>query len=141
MFGGESGTTSSGYNTSLNDLWAFTGTNWTQVTTSGPAPSARSEAALAYDTATGGLVLNGGLTEGTSGQTNTESLASDTWTWQDGQWTNAAPGSHPPAAYDAGLAGSPLTGYQAILSGGFTGTDTLATTTYGWTGSTWVTNP
>jgi hypothetical protein len=251
MFGGETAT--GDYNTALNDLWAFNGTNWAKLTTTGGPPAVRSEAAMAYDTNTGQMVLYGGespltatansmadpdtWTLTSSGGTNTwtevlptngtvpalygasmatdpgsgdpilfggnvtsstcnvscfdlqngtyewtgtgwaafsgtapsprefasmtavgspspdlvlfgglaapggsEALQSDTWTWADG-WFDAKPTNHPPASYDANIAASPLSGYQAILSGGFTGGDTLVTTTYGWTAAVWVKNP
>ena len=252
MFGGETAT--GDYNTALSDLWAFNGTNWSKVATTGGPPAARSEAAMAYDTNNGQMVLYGGespltatknslsdpdtwtLTSSGGTSTWTEVLATngvtpalygasmatdpgsgdpilfggdvatsscavscfdlqngsyewtgagwtalpggapsprefasmtavggsspglvlfggltapggtptlqpDTWTWVNGTWSNPKPKNHPPARYDANMAESPVSPYQAIASAGFTGGNTLVTTTYGWTGTVWVKNP
>lgn len=62
----------------FDDTWLWDGTNWTHVTSfglfgTGPHPSARSLASMAYDPDTGQVVLFGGLT------TNGLRL-NDTWT-------------------------------------------------------------
>ena len=51
-----------GYNGAyLDDTWAWNGTTWTELNTgSSGAPSARYGPALAYDTASGQMVLFGG---------------------------------------------------------------------------------
>jgi hypothetical protein len=54
MFGGASG---------LNDTWLWTGTDWTQLTTTN-APSARDSHGLAYDYNTNQLIMFGGESSG-----------------------------------------------------------------------------
>jgi hypothetical protein len=149
LFGGDVANTSC--DVSCLDLqnatyeWTGVSGGWT-VDDSTDVPPVREFASMAaVGGSSPGLVLFGGLNGTTvtvNGQsTNDDSLESDTWTWQDGQWSNPTPGKSPPAVYGANIAASPVSGDLASLSGGFTGGDTLVQTTYGWTGSTWVTNP
>ena len=74
--------------------WAWNGTNWTEVATTGPA--ARTGAALAYDPAvgtSGEVVLFGGEVSAT--------YYNDTWAWNGTAWarspTAATPAAPPPA--------------------------------------------
>ena len=70
---------------------------WTQQKTPTSHPSARSQAAMAYDAATGTTVLFGGATDCCH-------LFGDTWTWDGSAWTKRAPASHPSARYSAAMA-------------------------------------
>ena len=123
--------------------WAWNGTAWQQQAPA-KTPLARDFASMAATP--GGLVMFGGLngvSHGTGGNvTDTESLQGDTWTWSNGQWAKQAPAASPPPLYDAGPAGSPISGSQAILVGGFsTGLDAYSPASYLWTGSTWNPGP
>ena len=84
MFGGQVNNTQF-----LNDTWTWNGNNWTNVTPSNPSnsPSPRSSAAMAYDAATGQVVLFGGY----SVDPNTYDPISygDTWVWNGSTWTQA----------------------------------------------------
>ena len=75
LFGGvgppESGT--------LNDMWAWDGSDWSEVANTG-APPPRAYAMMAYDHAQNAVVLFGGVDE--SG-----TALGDTWTWDGGGWT------------------------------------------------------
>ena len=71
----------------LDDTWEWSGTNWTRVAGKGAAPSARDDASIAYDPATGTVVLFGGI--GTGG------LSADTWSWNGTAWSPLSPGSEP----------------------------------------------
>nr|MDA8292961.1 hypothetical protein [Actinomycetota bacterium] len=63
------------------------------------SPSARSFASMAYDPATGTMVLFGG--DGSSG------LLADTWTWNGTTWTKQSPTTSPSARYGASMAYDP----------------------------------
>ena len=83
LFGGSNGS-------NLNDTWAWNGTTWTEVATTGP--SARDNAQMAYDPATGQVIMYGGYSGGALG---------DTWAWNGTTWTEVAT-SGPPALYRGG---------------------------------------
>lgn len=74
LFGGivEAG----GVNIANNETWEWNGTDWTLVSTSGPAP--RSMAAMAYDEASQSVVLFGG-SDGTQ-------VFDDTWAYDGSAW-------------------------------------------------------
>ena len=76
-----------------------------------PSPSARSGAAMAYDAATGTVVLFGGVKD--SGGT-----LADTWTWDGTTWTQQHPATSPPARYDAAMAYDAATGTVVLFGGG-----------------------
>ena len=88
---------------------------------------------MAYDAATGNLVLFGG-TDPKGG------LVNDTWTWNGSDWTQQHPASSPPARMEASLAYDAASG-QFVLFGGkhSTGFNTPdLNDTWIWTGSNWV---
>src|SRR6266568_8646495 len=62
------------------------GSNWARQAPAS-SPPARSNAAIAYDAATGTVVLFGGLTRTASGIV----VFSDTWTWDGSTWTKQNP--------------------------------------------------
>ncbi|MGA3149423.1 MAG: kelch repeat-containing protein, partial [Acidimicrobiales bacterium] len=70
-------------------------TTWTAQSPAA-SPSARYGATMAYDPATGNMVLFGG--EGRSAFLN------DTWTWDGSTWTAQSPAASPPARYGASMA-------------------------------------
>jgi hypothetical protein len=79
--------------TSLNDVWEWDGAQerWRQANPTGPVPSPRAFAALsAFDSATGGVLLFGGTTDGTA-------LLNDSWIWNGSQWTQALASAPAPA--------------------------------------------
>jgi hypothetical protein len=103
--------------------------NWTRQM---PAthPSARLRAAIAYDAATGDVVLFGG--------TGGRGILGDTWIWHGSTWTQQAPATSPPGLEDAAMTYDAATG-NMVLFGGFNanlGGD-LADT-WVWDGSTWA---
>jgi hypothetical protein len=70
----------------LNDEWAFFAGTWATVgNLSSPRPSARAGAMMAYDPSTSSAILFGGFTA-------TSSLG-DTWSYQNGSWTNLSSGA------------------------------------------------
>jgi hypothetical protein len=129
LYGGNSGG-----GTDLSDTWTwaypqgFVPATWTQLTPA-TSPSAR-DTSMAYDEATGQLVLFGGLGTGNS-------VLDDTWTWDGSTWIEqqpatspSSPDSNPAMAYD------PDTG-QLVLFGGAS-SDGQTNDTWTWNGSDWT---
>ena len=93
------------------DTWIWDGAAWIQQTPTA-SPLARSFASMAYDAATGTVVLFGGFNESISA-----SLLNDTWTWDGTTWTQQAPVHHPSAREGAPMAYDAATS-TAVLFGG-----------------------
>jgi hypothetical protein len=93
--------------TELNDLWAFDGVQWLNITPVS-SPTARQDLGLAFDSARGLLVLFGGTHDG-------KALA-DTWVYDGVDWRFVPSSSGPSArarfqmAYDAGRTTTLLNG-------------------------------
>jgi hypothetical protein len=103
-------------------------------------PSARDDAAMAYDPATGDVILYGGLVIGNQALTT----LADTWSWDGARWSELHPAVSPPALSGAFLGYDPST-RDLVLTGGDTSVqgghlaDTDATWT--WDGSSWSPQP
>src|SRR5215470_6701038 len=123
LFGGET----SGDRKVFADTWTWNGSTWTKQA---PAthPPARFAAAMAYDAATGTIVLFGGDIK--------TGVVADTWTWNGSTWTKQAPATHPPARAWASMAYDAATG-TVVLFGGLNRTGNLGDT-WTWNGSTWT---
>jgi hypothetical protein len=104
------------------------GPTWLQQTPS-QSPSARGDANMAYDAATGSVVLFGGVD-------NTGTSLSDTWTWNGSTWAQKTPGTSPPPRSAAAMAYDAATG-TVVLFGG-SGASALLNDTWTWNGSTWT---
>ncbi len=135
LFGG------SFYASLLNDTWVWgvypPASPYWAGTTPTTSPPARSGASMAYDAATGNVVLFGGL--GTSGALN------DTWTWNGSNWTSVTPfGNNPIASYGSSMAYDPSTG-SVVLFGGIDASGSFLSDTYSWKANAWtymtVSNP
>jgi hypothetical protein len=91
----------------LSDTWTWDGSTWTKQAPTAH-PSARTGARMAYDAATGTIVLFGGV--------SSHGYFSGTWTWDGSTWTKQAPTVHPAArafetmAYDAATGNTVLFG-------------------------------
>ena len=84
------------------------------LSAAGSGPAARSGAAMAYDPATGDVVMFGG--------TNAAGQAlADTWLWDGSGWEPASPATSPPARYEAQMAWDAQS-QRVILLGGIGGT-------------------
>jgi len=112
-----------------NGTWIWDGTTWTRQfpTTS---PPARFGASMAYDAATGTVVLFGGLSS--SGR-----AFGDTWTWNGTTWAKQAPATSPPARDAASMAYDAATG-TVVLFGGLSSSDRALGDTWTWNGTTWA---
>ncbi|MFC1609837.1 kelch repeat-containing protein, partial [Myxococcota bacterium] len=96
----------------LQDIWEWDGASgtWTDVTPTGPKPTARAFHATAYDSGRGKLVLFGGSGGGT--------LLQDTWEW-DGAWKNVTRvGTKPSARMEFALAFDNARSKLVLFGGG-----------------------
>jgi hypothetical protein len=124
-----------GPSTQYNDTWKWTGSAWAQVDGSGcttactNSPSPRYIASMAYDPATGQLVLFGGYN-------TTNGYLSDTWTWNGTTWAQQSPVTSPLARNGASMAYDTATSQMILFGGNNSGT--YYNDTWYWTGSTWV---
>ncbi len=131
--------------TPLNDTWTWDGTAWTQVADAADAgcttactdsPPERAASSMAYDPASGQLVLFGGDANGGFANNN------DTWVWNGTTWTQVAdsgdPGcttactASPAARSGAALAYDPAIG-KLVLFGGLG----VFNDTWTWDGASW----
>ena len=71
-------------------------------------PSARDYASIAYDAATGNVVLFGGHGSGVLG---------DTWVWDGSTWTRQHPATRPTPRSEAAMAFDAATGNVVLFSG------------------------
>ena len=112
---------------------------WTQLSPSHQPPP-REGAALAFDAASGRMILVGGRAQPPAGG-GPESMLGDSWAFQGGEWSLLAPAGAPsPRAY-SGFAQSPA---GPLLFGGSAGANLAGTgdgqglgDTWRWTGVTW----
>jgi Bacterial Ig-like domain (group 2)/Abnormal spindle-like microcephaly-assoc'd, ASPM-SPD-2-Hydin/Galactose oxidase, central domain/Protein of unknown function (DUF1573) len=135
MFGGVEG-----YYSALGDTWTLDvagGGGWSQLSPAN-SPTAREGPAMAYDAATGTVVLFGGTTGlfGTGGVD-----LNDTWIWDGTAWTQVFPPISPPGRrFDGqGMAYDAISG-NVILFGGAVQGNTVLGDTWAWNGTaqTWT---
>ncbi len=87
---------------------------------------------MAYDAATGNVVLFGGITTRGVG---------DTWVWDGSTWTQQHPATSPSARGAAAMAYDAATGNIVLFGGGAflpRGGGDIFTGTWTWDGSTWT---
>lgn len=111
----------------LGDTWTWNGTEWQQQHPT-VSPPARALGNLAYDDATGQLVLFGGLASG--GQP-----LNDTWTWDGSTWLQLQPASSPSPRMEALMAYDDAI-RKLVLFAGQAGT--FYTDTWEWDGTNWT---
>ena len=116
----------------LGDTWTWNGTTWTQQHPA-TSPPAREYAVMAYDAATGDVVLFGGNNSNTS----THALGG-TWTWDGATWTRQHPAIHPPARGFAAMAYDAATGNVVLFSGDSNDSTQIFGGTWTWDGTTWT---
>jgi hypothetical protein len=115
--------------------WEWNGRTWVKLT---PAtkPPGRTSASMAYDTATGQLVLFGGTGPGSTHPTGTDERAT-TWEWNGTTWVKLTPTTIPTGLTNAPMAYDTATG-QLVLFGGWGPFFSLSDATCEWNGTTWV---
>ncbi len=113
----------------FGDTWAWTGSDWIAIPTpTSSAPPPRYDASLAYDSASGQVLLFGGW--------NGASALGDTWVWQGTSWSAVHPAHSPSARYGAAMAYDAAAG-SMVLFGGANGTTVHADTAV-WNGTDWT---
>jgi hypothetical protein len=134
------------YPSPLNDTWTWNGSTWTQVDDAGDpgctnactsSPPARQAGGMAFDQATGQLLLFGGANATTS--------LNDTWLWSGTTWSQADDSSDPgctssctnsPLGRDRVLlVDDPVTATFVVFGG--IGSSTYDDT-WSWNGSSWT---
>jgi hypothetical protein len=126
MFGG---THSIGPSHYLAGTWVWDGSTWTQQHPA-TSPPARFGASMAYDTATGNVVMFGG-------ENRQARAPRGTWAWDGSTWTKQAPTTSPPGRIYPAMAYDAATG-TVVMFGGETATGRLLHDTWVWDGSTWT---
>jgi N-acetylneuraminic acid mutarotase len=98
LFGGRTRTGATGAYTLFNDVWTFDfkTSAWAQVTTSGTAPTPRSNAAIVVDASANRLIVFGGNTS-TDGLTFTPQADTYALDLASGAWSRIASSGAPPA--------------------------------------------
>ncbi|MGH9018503.1 MAG: Kelch repeat-containing protein, partial [Acidimicrobiales bacterium] len=125
LFGGDSIVDGSG--ALLADTWTWNGVTWTEQFPA-VSPPARDGASMAYDAATGDMVLFGGL--------SADGDLADTWIWNGLTWSEAQPTKSPPARYASAMAYDAAT-QNIVLFGGLADR-TMLSDTWSWNGEVWT---
>ncbi|MDE1836459.1 MAG: hypothetical protein KGJ23_07575 [Euryarchaeota archaeon] len=117
LFGGiKNLTTASG--TTYNDTWVFQNGNWTQLHIAGPTP--RLGQYMAYDYVDHYVVMFGG---GPYLTLDSTLYFHDTWTFQNGTWTQLDLSVYPSARGLGGMVWDPADGYLLMVGGMTSPTD------------------
>lgn len=115
----------------LDDTWEWDGQRWLQIQVAGPPP--RAEAAMAFDSQRGRVVLFGGHNRTREGRIR----LGDTWEWDGKQWTEVkvtgpSPRNSPALVYDSARG-------KIVLFGGST-QENVSGETWEWDGQQWIEN-
>jgi hypothetical protein len=87
----------------FDDLWAWDGETWTQIVRGGVHPTARMQAAMAYDPSRKALILFGG--DNSRAISSKQGISNETWEWTDANgWKELFPPTRP----------DPLTGHGMV---------------------------
>jgi len=115
-----------------SETWEWTGSDWVQLhPATSPPPLA--EQAMAYDPATGQILMFGGL----GGTPNTGfSATNSTWAWSGSNWQQLEPSTVPSARREAAIGWDTATS-QLIMYGGEAGADLSDTWIWNGTTSNW----
>jgi hypothetical protein len=113
----------------LDDTWTWDGTDWTQQLPAS-SPPAGYGTSMAYDGASGSVVLFGGE-DGVVDD-------SDTWTWDGTNWTLLAPAASPSPRYASAISYDAARGTIVLFGGVDLATSALLGDTWTWDGSTWA---
>jgi hypothetical protein len=122
MFGGRGNSGAS----LKGDTWEWDGTSWIGMLPA-VSPTPRAGHTMAFDPASGHVLLFGGLQLGGP-------IVSDTWTWDGTTWTQLFP-QHSPSPRWHAVAATDLRSGHIVLYGGFDGAD--VEDTWIWNGSDW----
>lgn len=130
LFGGIINLTTAA-NTTFSDTWVFANGNWTQLHI--PGPSARLGEYMAYDYRDNYIVMFGG---GPYLTLNSSLYYDDTWTFQNGTWTELNLAVHPNARGLGGFTYDTADGYL-LMYGGMTSETDIHSDTWTFWGGQW----
>ncbi len=111
----------------LNETWLWNGSSWTQANPP-TSPTPRYSAALAYDAASGQVLLFGGAYG--------SNYLNETWVWDGANWTQQQPQTSPSPRYSMAMDYDAALG-EVVLFGGYGGSG-YQNDTWVWTGSNWA---
>jgi hypothetical protein len=118
----------------LDDTWTWNGTTWTHLSPAN-SPPARYNAAMAYNTTAGQIILFGGWGCPGSG------ACGDTWIWNGKTWTEVSPVNSPSPRYLHSMTFYKQA-HQVVLFGGQGtgqgGSCIVCGDTWIWNGSNWI---
>jgi hypothetical protein len=113
--------------TYTDDLtWSWTGKAWMQLSPS-TSPPTREDGAMAYDAASGAIVMFGGYNG---------SILGDTWIWNGTTWSESFPALSPPARGEASMVYDAAS-QRILLFGGVNAAGQYLNDLWSWDGSTW----
>lgn len=134
LFGGVS---DEGNTPIIGDTWIWNGSDWIQQHPA-TSPPARDFASMAYDAATGQLILFGGGEGGKRLPNQAPPPLNDTWTWNGANWMQLHPANVPGARSQAGMVYDAAV-QSVILFGGLDARGpTELNDTWAWNGSNWL---
>jgi hypothetical protein len=121
--------------------WEWDGSRWTRTDqASSSSPARRSGSSMAWDGASGTVLLFGGkAASGYSCGGATGAECQDTWAWDGERWSQKNPKNKPPARQRHAMAaiGQSGAGARLLMFGGLV-SDVPDSTTWGWNGSDWA---
>lgn len=123
------GSTPLGNETYMRDLWAWDGSSWQQLDSSGPP---RGQHSLAFDSQRNRLILFGGRDGTMSG-----AVVNTTYEWDGSSWTPQVFATPPPRRHFGSACYDPIAG-RTVLFGGRNASGNLIGDTWQWDGSTWT---
>src|SRR6266542_290852 len=110
----------------FGETWLWDGVPWTRWTPTGDVPyDVGDTGGMAYDAATGKLVMFGGRT--------TDFYVDDTWTWDGTGWTKEAPARSPSIRLGLSMFTDPVSGHVVVFGGSYN--DVEKHDTWMWDGS------
>ncbi len=126
LFGGVTGSPTN--QIIAGDMWRYDGTDWTQVSWSGPGPSPRNHAGMVFDQGRSRVVLYGGYDQ-------IQGL-SDTWEYVGQSWVQVNTVLNPGPRGDVGMVYDTARGVT-VLFGGAPGTGGFYHDTWEYDGTDW----
>ena len=129
LFGGSTDSYSPGSyepGDATNQTWVFNGTYWANLTPASGNPTARSSHAMAYDSATGTIIMFGGVN-------GSGVYQKDTWSWNGAAWSEVAT-TGPDARVCHAMGQMSSTG--VVLFGGYDGSN-VKNDTWLWSSGAW----
>jgi PKD repeat protein len=115
--------------------WAYSHDNWTQLITTNVTPGVADMARMVYDPTYRYDLLYGGI----NASTNNPTASSDTWIFQNGNWTELLANSPPGPLFAQGLAFDQADN-TTVLFGGSNVTGAIVNSTWVWSSNPLISN-